>query len=345
MGLDGRHADPGDRRRHRLHRLVHEQPHRGPACRGRRRATAGTSHRACGPSSCPGSWAVKAPGRGRGPRRVFTAAGFDWREPGCSMCLAMNPDKLAPGERCARRRIATSRAARAEAAAPTSSPPPSPPPPPSPATSPPRRISLMEAVRIVTGHGRAARPQSDVDTDQIIPSDWLKRVERTGFEKGLFSEVARRPALRPQRRAVTPAPPILVAGPNFGTGLVARARRLGASSTTASTPSSRPGSATSSATTRPRTASCPSCVDRRRRRALLAAIEADPTSSSTIDVERRTWRRRPSAHRRASRSTTPSAAPLPRGPRRHRHHAAARGEITTYESSRPAWLQAQASGR
>jgi 3-isopropylmalate/(R)-2-methylmalate dehydratase large subunit len=29
------------------------------------------------------------------------AAGFDWREPGCSMCLAMNPDKLAPGERCA----------------------------------------------------------------------------------------------------------------------------------------------------------------------------------------------------------------------------------------------------
>ena len=32
---------------------------------------------------------------------MFTAAGFDWREPGCSMCLAMNPDKLAPGERCA----------------------------------------------------------------------------------------------------------------------------------------------------------------------------------------------------------------------------------------------------
>ena len=40
-------------------------------------------------------------GRGRGPRRVFRAAGADWREPGCSMCLAMNPDKLAPGERSA----------------------------------------------------------------------------------------------------------------------------------------------------------------------------------------------------------------------------------------------------
>ncbi len=33
--------------------------------------------------------------------KIFKAAGFDWREPGCSMCLAMNPDKLAPGERCA----------------------------------------------------------------------------------------------------------------------------------------------------------------------------------------------------------------------------------------------------
>ena len=33
--------------------------------------------------------------------RVLIEAGFDWREPGCSMCLAMNPDKLLPGERCA----------------------------------------------------------------------------------------------------------------------------------------------------------------------------------------------------------------------------------------------------
>jgi 3-isopropylmalate/(R)-2-methylmalate dehydratase large subunit len=33
--------------------------------------------------------------------RVFLASGFEWREPGCSMCLGMNPDKLAPGERCA----------------------------------------------------------------------------------------------------------------------------------------------------------------------------------------------------------------------------------------------------
>jgi 3-isopropylmalate/(R)-2-methylmalate dehydratase large subunit len=49
----------------------------------------------------PGSAAVKAQAEAEGLDRVFVAAGFDWREPGCSMCLAMNPDKLAPGERCA----------------------------------------------------------------------------------------------------------------------------------------------------------------------------------------------------------------------------------------------------
>ena len=49
----------------------------------------------------PGSVAVKAQAEAEGLDRVFRAAGFDWREPGCSMCLAMNPDKLAPGERCA----------------------------------------------------------------------------------------------------------------------------------------------------------------------------------------------------------------------------------------------------
>jgi 3-isopropylmalate/(R)-2-methylmalate dehydratase large subunit len=49
----------------------------------------------------PGSYAVKEQAEKEGLDKVFVAAGFDWREPGCSMCLAMNPDKLAPGERCA----------------------------------------------------------------------------------------------------------------------------------------------------------------------------------------------------------------------------------------------------
>ena len=49
----------------------------------------------------PGSRAVKDQAEAEGLPEVFSAAGFDWREPGCSMCLAMNPDKLTAGERCA----------------------------------------------------------------------------------------------------------------------------------------------------------------------------------------------------------------------------------------------------
>lgn len=59
--------------------------------------------------------------------------------------------------------------------------------------------------------------RSDVDTDQIIPSDWLKRVERTGFGKGLFSEWREDPTFvlnLPERRGAT----VLIAGENFGTG-------------------------------------------------------------------------------------------------------------------------------
>ncbi len=49
----------------------------------------------------PGSGLVKAQAEEEGLDKIFIAAGFEWREPGCSMCLAMNADKLEPGERCA----------------------------------------------------------------------------------------------------------------------------------------------------------------------------------------------------------------------------------------------------
>ena len=49
----------------------------------------------------PGSGLVKAQAEAEGLDAIFTAAGFEWREPGCSACLAMNPDKVPPGERCA----------------------------------------------------------------------------------------------------------------------------------------------------------------------------------------------------------------------------------------------------
>jgi 3-isopropylmalate/(R)-2-methylmalate dehydratase large subunit len=49
----------------------------------------------------PGSGLVKEQAEREGLDRIFKAAGFEWREPGCSMCLAMNADRLEPGERCA----------------------------------------------------------------------------------------------------------------------------------------------------------------------------------------------------------------------------------------------------
>jgi 3-isopropylmalate/(R)-2-methylmalate dehydratase large subunit len=58
-------------------------------------------HANVGAMVVPGSGLVKAQAEAEGLDRIFRAAGFDWREPGCSMCLAMNGDRLAPGERCA----------------------------------------------------------------------------------------------------------------------------------------------------------------------------------------------------------------------------------------------------
>jgi 3-isopropylmalate/(R)-2-methylmalate dehydratase large subunit len=49
----------------------------------------------------PGSQRVKAAAEAEGLDRIFSEAGFEWRNPGCSMCLGMNEDILAPGERCA----------------------------------------------------------------------------------------------------------------------------------------------------------------------------------------------------------------------------------------------------
>ena len=74
----------------------------------------------------------------------------------------------------------------------------------------------MKAVSIITGRGVPLK-RSEVDTDQIIPAEWLKRVERTGFEKGLFSTWRddRNFVLNDERYA---GASILVAGPSFGVG-------------------------------------------------------------------------------------------------------------------------------
>jgi 3-isopropylmalate/(R)-2-methylmalate dehydratase small subunit len=74
----------------------------------------------------------------------------------------------------------------------------------------------MKSVHVISGRGVPLR-RSDVDTDQIIPAEWLKRVERTGFEKGLFSTWRddRNFVLNDERYV---GASILVAGPSFGVG-------------------------------------------------------------------------------------------------------------------------------
>ncbi len=74
----------------------------------------------------------------------------------------------------------------------------------------------MKAVHVISGRGLPLK-RSDVDTDQIIPADWLKRVERTGFEKGLFSTWRddRDFVLNDERYT---GARVIVAGPAFGIG-------------------------------------------------------------------------------------------------------------------------------
>jgi len=74
----------------------------------------------------------------------------------------------------------------------------------------------MKAVHVIEGRA-VPLERADVDTDQIIPSDWLKRVERTGFGRGLFSEWRDDPTFVLNDAQFAGAT-VLVAGPRFGTG-------------------------------------------------------------------------------------------------------------------------------
>ena len=143
----------------------------------------------------------------------------------------------------------------------------------------------MEAVTIVQGTA-VPLDRSDVDTDQIIPSDWLKRVERTGFEKGLFGEWRDDPkfVMNDERFA---GASILVAGANFGTGssrehAVWAIQQAGFKAVI----SPRFGDIFRNNSTK--NGLVPVVVQAGIGEQLLQAIEDDPTLELTIDVDRRT---------------------------------------------------------
>jgi 3-isopropylmalate/(R)-2-methylmalate dehydratase small subunit len=141
----------------------------------------------------------------------------------------------------------------------------------------------MKAVRMVVGRGLPL-DRSDVDTDQIIPSDWLKRVERTGFGAGLFSEWRddRDFVLNKEEHA---GATILVAGPNFGTGssrehAVWALQDYGFEAVV----SPRFGDIFRNNCTK--AGLVPIRIDEATGRSLLDAITADPSAEITIDIER-----------------------------------------------------------
>ena len=111
------------------------------------------------------------------------------------------------------------------------------------------RGRVGETLDVIEG-GVSVLDRADVDTDQIIPKQFLKRVERTGFGEFLFYDWIRSGEIELEPN------PILVAGRNFGSRLVSRARRRGRSRTSASRRSSRPRSPTSSTSTAPRSGCC-----------------------------------------------------------------------------------------
>ena len=182
-------------------------------------------------------WSSPAPRRSRleaeaeGLDEIFRAAGFDWRAAGCSMCLGMNPDILSEGERCA----STSnrnfegrqgKGGRTHLVSPADG----------------RGGGDRGPLRRHQGAGARWSPwtiiegrvsvldRADVDTDQIIPKQFLKRIERTGFGEFLFYDWIRDGEIELEPN------PILVAGPQLRLRLLARARASGRSSTSASRP-------------------------------------------------------------------------------------------------------------
>ena len=143
----------------------------------------------------------------------------------------------------------------------------------------------MKPVHIVQGTA-VPLDRSDVDTDQIIPSDWLKRVERTGFDKGLFGEWRDDPGFVMNQEQYSGAS-ILLGGPNFGTGS-SREHAVWAiqQSGFEAVISPRFGPIFKNNCTKNGLVAVEVSSEVGER--LMRAVEADPTLELTVDVDRRT---------------------------------------------------------
>lgn len=143
----------------------------------------------------------------------------------------------------------------------------------------------MEPVRFITGTA-VPLDRSDVDTDQIIPAEWLKRVERTGFGAGLFSSWRESDRDFVLNQAQYCGASILIAGPNFGTGS-SREHAVWALTDYGfkAVISSRFADIFRNNSTK--AGLVPVTVSPEIAESLLRAVEADPSLEITIDIERR----------------------------------------------------------
>lgn len=193
----------------------------------------------------------------------------------------------------------------------------------------------MKAVDVINGTGLPLR-RSDVDTDQIIPAEWLKRVERTGFEKGLFSTWRddRDFVLNDERYATAN---IIVAGPSFGIGssrehAVWAIQQYGFDAVIA------PSFSDIFRNNCAKNGLVPAAVEESAVWEIWSAIESDPATEIVVDVHRLVvevpaaglvapFAMDPSTRERFLNGLDDIGITLS-------HHA----DIDAYESARPAWL-------
>ena len=335
MGLDAGHADARHHGRHGLRRLLHQRPHRGPARRRRGPPGPHGRRRRRGCSSCPGRCGCVSQAEAEGLDEVFIEAGAEWRRrrlldvPGHeprpagarrAQRLDVQPQLRGPagqGRSHAPRLPAGRRRDRRRR------PPRRRPPTSTADAAVDARGPAMEKFTVHTGTALPLR-RSNVDTDQIIPAVYLKRdhphtASRTGSS----------PPGAATRASSSTSPQYAGAigarrRPRLRHRLVARARGVGAAGLRLPGRASRRASPTSSAATPARTGCSPPRSTQDVVERLWDLVEADPTHQVTVDLEAREvrGRRRSTATVRGRRLHALAAA---RGPRRHRHHAAARG--------------------
>jgi 3-isopropylmalate/(R)-2-methylmalate dehydratase small subunit len=193
----------------------------------------------------------------------------------------------------------------------------------------------MKAMQLVSGRA-VPLDRSDVDTDQIIPSDWLKRVERTGFGAGLFAEWRDDRDFVLNREEYAGAT-ILVAGPNFGTGS-SREHAVWALQDYGFEAVISPSFADIFRNNCTKAGVVPVQVDALTGRLLLDAVIAEPTMLITIDIELGTLE--------ALSAGIETEFPMDEFTRTRLLNGwddigltlRYEEEITTYEAARPSWL-------